>query len=1332
MKKKRSSAVKTAALSVAAIATSLLIGMSAACSNTETPSDKNDDKVTTKQDSQEIKNGNFEFYDDNDGLYPISTPDSWTGATSGNSSASMSGVIKTDKKSWDYITDATLPKTLEDNDDLDSDDENKKNYNGALTDDLPFKNPHEATKSSADEDDREYIANPFTHKYSYNEAGKVIGNDGKEVTTYEDEDGKLFLDQDLKEELDTSVLMLHNYRKSYYTGTETNYKSSTTLTLEANTACKISVWVKTSDLYVDDAKGERSEVTCERGAYIKVDSSIGGNALDSFKIRNINTEQLNKGKDTVENNGWIEYTVYVEASTFAETTVNLTLGLGENDGGGVYTVEGYAFFDDITFEKYINIGELTEKNSSFATEIRANDTEEAPANTSYPLAPDAKTEFRVDTFKGTTNDGGNVVDRTDNFNSADRSFFIDFASSTKDNAITLDADNVSAGLTVQETSTGKYVASKNNDDALRQDVGKLENGAASAYLSNKLKGNGLDIASDFIATLKITDDFGWTLPVETPYKDKLTGALKSAASLPGVQNETSALVMLSAWGAPYEANITDAGFEIADGEYVLASFWLKTSDFNSKTAATVTVVDAEDKSNSANFTIDTTTQIKTTIGDQKDVYDGWVRCFVRVANTSKSETAKKFIIKVNIGSTSIKGTSSTDYQNGWVAVANPSIIKLDEDVYGYTSGLANTASLTFTETKTTSLNSFDTEQGDKNEIKTDLAIPSSYTGANGASISVAPTGKDALEYDKTNANAYAGLLNKNNLDNYKDKEWFTKLSKLAGLEGLTNDQIWNKLAGEYTVQPLLIVNTVRKFDEVSKIYNYGYIGNSSSVSANGYAAVSVRVKASAGAVAYVYLVDSTTEGNEVLSYKTPAYSFWYDDNGNILKGEPKENASKAEKQENIAYTLRGDGLYENGDGKLYANLYNLSKYYDYRFEHEEFFDENGNKVAFENLVTGKTYYADAAKTKLAPHHLVAGNDGNNKIYEYVSGVGEAATYYYMENGVANTNKTVTAIDRSKAATRYENLTSSDYMFVVDGAKYPDKWVTVTFNIKAGSQAKNYRLELWSGKRDEQSSYSSTDDSYVMFDYSSATLDATKYDNSLSYYTDEIIADYKEKITEELPDNEQSIAELEKLAGAKSDLYNYDATYYTFSLYDSSAFIPFNGETAAENQSGYSYNYSDYEESLAFLKLEDATDENNISMTAFIDYSVVDKDIEIIGAPVVDDDHDHDHGDETQPNDGTNAWLLAASIALVVAIFAAAIAIFLRDFIKKHKRKKTSGKNTYNFNKNKRYVRKYVKANGDAPIADNTPAEDEATTEEPATEEAPEQKPEGDSDNAKPE
>lgn len=1337
MKKKKSTVLKSALLGVMAFATSLSVGLSA-CQKTTEDDDK--DSTTSKVDTQELKNGNFEFYKDNKGLYPISTPNDWTGSVTGNSSASMSGIIDTRKDRWDYITDESLPDVLEENNEKKSSDESKKDYNGAMPDDLPYVNPHIATDSSSEEENaKDYIPNPFTHEYRYevNDDGEAVyyDNDGNEITVYanEDEYGKLYLDEDYEELFETSVLMIHNYRRGYYTGTETSYKSSTNLILEANTACEISVWVKTCNLTFDGAKSTRTPVEFERGAYIKVDTQVGGNSISSFYIRNINTEKLNTDN---ENNGWVQYTVFVEASTFANTSVTLTLGLGENS---VYTVEGYAFFDDITYTKYLNADKMSESNEVYKNDFYGKDFG-VQDPVCFPLEPDPDTEFRVDkeTYWVKSETEEKVTQVTDNNYFYHNAFLIDCASTTKgDGDFTFDFHNdpeaenkIYGGLTVEETSTGKFVSSKGTPTSSNIEWVAAD---ANAYIPTKLGADGLDVSDDILYSTTIKDG-DWSFNYNgTPYGEKLTDALKTAVDLPGVVNgETSALVILSAMGAPYEVNITNKLFTIEDGKYALISFWIKTENMKGKNAATITAVEIDENGketkNSSSFKIDSTTEPNTNIGDEENVYKDWIRCFIRVGNTSKE--TKSFIIKVNFGETTIKGTTKNSYTAGWLAMVNPSFLDLDKSVYGYSSGVSHSATLSFTEEASNTSHNFDSAEDSK--LKADIASPNSYTGINGASIHINPTDSNLAEgnedYNKTNSNKFAGLVNKEYFEskNYEGKQWYDSLIAVAG----SSD--WKAIFGEYTVQPLLIVNTVREFKE-KNVYNYGFVGKSSSVSSSGYTAVSVRVKASMGAIANVYLVEDKPSRAEVLGYSVPAYNFWYDSEGNILKDKPVDGASSAEKKENIAYTIRKDGLYENGDGKLYANFYNLERYYDITFEHENFFDEDGNAIAFEKLETGKTYYANAEKTKYAPHYLIAGGNGNSKVYCYNEGIDGETSYYYMEKSKVNTSKVVYGVDTEVAKLRYDerDAKATPYQFTIDttteeGAKYADKWVTVTFYIHAGSESKSYRLELWSGYRDVESSYSMTEDqnysgSYVVFDYSSISLNQSTYENLRNAYVNEIVAEYREMITDELADNDANISELEALAGKKSDIFNYEAKYYTFSLYDSPDFIPFNGETASKNQSGYSYDYTESEEQLSFLKVVDdgkgkaGSGEEIYTMSAFIDYSTQDKDVEIIGIPTVSEGNNNNDTNDNKGND-SNFWLLFASIALVVVIIGAMIAVFVRDFLKKHRVfNKTASKNTYNFNKNKRYVRKYVKANGEAPVIVEDDVDESILSDEPVEE-----------------
>ncbi len=1316
---------------VAAVATTFALALAPSCANNETSTEEEDENTRTRQDTQTIKNGNFEFYDDNDGIYFISPADNWTGGTTGNSSSSMSGIIDTSKKTWDYMTDPSLPATLENNDDLEADDENKKDYNGALTDDLPFSDPHEATASDAVTDDYKYIDNPFTHKYNYNAEGKVTDLDGNVVTTYEDEDGNLYLDEAHTTPVETSVLMLHNYRKSYLTGTESYYTSSTTVTLEASTAAEISVWVKTSDLYFGGSDNTRTAVKGERGAYIKVDTTIGGNTLDSFKIKNIDTSILNpKPADggKWQDNGWVEYTIYVEATSFASTNVTITLGLGEDD---IYTVEGYAFFDDVSLTKYKNSDLLKQAVEEDGEDFDALITED---NTCSLLDPDGKSTFRVDKEVVQTNDGDNAVEHVNDNNFNDRAFFIDLASYTSKTPVVLDSTSVSAGLTVEKTNTGSYVSSKNG--VTTTNIGVLDNGAGNAYLPTKLKeNNGLNTAEDLLATLSITDDENWSTSLGGNYASALTDALKSAATLPGADGNTNAIVMLSTYGASYQAEIVNNDiFTLDKDQYVLVSFWVKTSDTESGSTPTITVRDSNDDNNYGSFSIDSTDVATVKINDEEDVYDGWVQCFVRVANNTEEKSSFKIV--VNYGPTTIQGTSVSSYKSGWIAVSNMAITSLDEDVYSYTSSGSYLASLSLSEDDDNSSFYFDDEQGNKGEIKNDIAIPESYSGVNGASADVNVNAAEDSEYNESNRNDLAGLINKEYLSEYKTQKrtWYSAIAALYNInENATDDEIWNIIAGPYSVQPLLIVNTVREIaDKTDGIYNYGFIGSNSSVSASGYTAISVRVKVSRGAIANVYLVDTDPSSKQVLSYEIPEYTFWYDDDGNVLKGEPKENASVDELRANIAYRLRTDGLYENGDGKLYANLYNLDIYYDSEFEHESFYDADGKAVNFNDLVQGEIYYANAEKTAYAPHYLIAG-ENTAKVYKYNAGLGDDATYLYMTDGVADENKVVNGFDTTLATLRYDGKTMADnpYQFTIDAREnnspYADKWVTVTFYVHGGSKSTSYKLELWSGYRDEEQTEDVQDGSFVVFDKSSISVTETTYNSMLSYYTNAIIDDYKNSLDVTLPDNDGNIADYEKLAGEKSNKFNYTATYYTYTLYDSATYVPFNGETAEDGEEGYAYSYSDYDESLAFLKVEDDTmGGGEIMMSAFIDYSAVDKAVELSGST----DVEEDTTEETTPESDSNVWLLAASIAIVIAILIAIISIVIRDIVKRNRRnKKSAGKNSFNFNKNKRYVKKYVKANGEAPVKEEnvdaslledapaTPAEDvksDAEAEDTAT------------------
>lgn len=1353
--KPKNSKFKAVAFSLATVATSCVM-FAAACEAPAT-SNNDDDKTTTKIDTQLLKNGNFEFFDDNDGKYFISTAENWS-STSTTTPDSMSGIIGTSYDKWAAFTDSELPEELWANELRDSDDEDKQNYNGVMPEDLPFKNTHTAIVKDAvdrDEDgktddsalseedgDVEYIANPYTRQYRWDEDGKLFDAEGNEVTTYS-KDGKLYLDEKYEDPVDahTNVLMIHNYREADNYGTQTSYSPSVSLSLEANTAAKVSVWVKTSDLYFGGPNDTRTEVDGQRGAYIQIAQTVGGNTIDSFYIKNIDTSKLNPYNESTGtwekgNNGWVEYTVYVNACDYSPTTISVTVGLGESTAN---TCEGYAFFDDISYEKYFNYEDMVEGNGG----EEAFDA--AVADTTCTLLSEAEDKiFPVD--KNVINDQGNggvVIDRYSDKNT----YYIDLTSSATRTEIDF-AAAATMGLTVDENN---YVSSRNNDYTV-VNANRLDNGAGNANLpigirENSNYANGLITANDVLANLNITSAAGWSSNIGGNYEQIIDDALRSAAALPGVENDsTDALLMLSAGRASYETVLTDESFTVGAGEYKIISFWVKTSEMKGNTAATFTVRDTSNDKNSAEFSVDSTTQPVITINDT-EVYEGWTQCYILVANELENEEdAKQFEIVFNFGPTTIKDTTPTSYHGGWAAMTNFHILEVDEDAFGFADTSTKTATLTFNEENSGSGNAFDKAFGNGNEIQSGIARPANYNGVNGNSATVKNVATEITGYDAVNENDYAGLISKEYYDNYKtyieDHPDLFDNNLGSTLKALFS-KTWEELTGtnSTSVQPLLIVNAVREIAGKSGIYNYGYIGKSTTYSSDSYTATSVRVKVTGNAVAKVYLVDSTTK--EVMGYSLPEYTFWYDEEGNVLYNEPDADANETVKKANIAYFLRDDGLYEDRDGNLFANIYNLTR--EYYSESESYFDSNGVQITFDELEKGKIYYSNASKTAYSGHYLVT--DDGERIYSYASGTGTETVYNYMVNETVdettvkkvNTNYSVKGFkiaDENDASSdgihlRYDNrncTTFNPYCFTIDTIANPelmDKWVTVRFYVHTGSETKNYRLELWSGSRDSEQTAGVEENSYVMFDYDSVSLSESTYNALMSYYNGEIVKDYVSTLIEngttEFDTTSDNLDYFAELAGSKSDKYNYEATYYTFTLYDSSNYVPFNKETAGENETGYDYNYADYAEKLSFLKVEDYDNESNPVKSMFIDYSTMEQTVSVGTAPESPEEDDHD--DHEHSDDETNVWMLASSIALVAAIVLVLIAMMVRSLLKNRKRKKTSSKNTYNYNKNKRYVKTYIKANGEAPVSEDKDDEAEVTDETPADEAAEEAQPE---------
>lgn len=1282
-----------------------LSGIAAACKDKTDDGTDEEDKKTSVEDSQLLKNGNFEFFEtpseDKKAEYYLYNPTSWSGAAS---SYTKSGIIGTSQKAWEALTAENLSERLDRNNDLDSNDSNYKDeyidFNGLKSSDLLYKDTYAALndKDEDNPDRKEFIENPETHYSVVKEGDNYYATvDGDKKQVYVDDKGDYYLAKngDKFEEPISHVLMVHNYSTSH-NGLAQNY-SSVTVELPANTAAEISVWVKTA--YLKYQQG--SDVEQDRGANITVTHTAGSTTLDDFSITGINTEKLIKEGSTAGSNGWVQYTVYVNACDFTSSNITLKLGLGEES----YKAEGYAFFDDVKVSKFKSLDSEGCSYSDNISKLNVNGK-----NAVCDLASDESEKiFIADSY---SRNGGAITDVrfSKNFH-----YFIDLASSEDYRPI--DFANAKAGLTVDDDD---YVSSTSYDGKLKGFTTSSLTSVANAKLPKNF--TSLITEKDLLAYVKA----GYTFTsADTEYYETLNSALKSADSLPKVNSATqnNMLVMLSAYGAAYTSSFD---LSVAGKGHKIVSFWVKTSDMGGSKAATITVTEKINEETTATLAVEST-DVTTDIDDNnKDIYNGWVQCFVFIENqNSGTSGARDINFEFSFGNTTIKDTTLSAYKFGWAAIANVQVLDVDEDVFSYTGSGTYSTTLTITEDEEKTTNVFDEVYGSQsNKIKTDIVNPSTYSGVNGASSTVVNNGAVSLPFDEINNNANAGLINKKYFESYKDKGWYSQLLNSFNVSSADATVAWNEIFGSASTQPLIIVNSLRDgylqvkgataetyknyytkdedgnfvavgedddFDETITYYNkkqvlnYGFIGSNQTISADGYSTVSVRVKVSAGAVAYVYLVDSTA-GKEVLTFNAPNYSFYYDEDGNVLKGEPKENATLAEQRANLLYTLRSDGLYEDENGKIFANTLNYIKTYE--DESVVYYNADGEIVSFDDLEDGEVYYT---QNKQIANHFLSTKDGK-RVYEYKDGA-----YYYLVDNKATT--LVNTFDINYA--RYNNTkVDESYCVKIDGNEsgVAGKWITVNFVINAGSEAKNYRLEVWSGARDEFATEGNTQNGTVIFDYSYATVSDG---NSASDYENEIkqayisVLDKKNLLKDEaISSSTENVKYFSDLVAkyisegklSESDLNeypvlkNYTAHYYTFSLYDSQTYVPFNKDTASENQTGYDYDVNNYSETLSYLSVKD-----DDSYSIFADYSSIDQSFTINS----DDDSDNggNDGEEEEKKDTSTVWLLVSSILLVVALVFAVAAIMIKDAVKKMRRNKVTGKNNYDQQKRTRYMRK---------------------------------------------
>ncbi len=1208
------------------MAATLALGVFSACKTADDDAEEEETPAALPTDSQLLKNGNFEFYsemmkEESELRAVLNTPSSWSFSSGSPSSDTKSGLIDLDY--WETIT---TPKY-----EFKSITDAYTNWDqGNIYDKLLFfykcDNPNNNSEYDPFEDAYDALSSNSEEKKFFNEQA-FSSVDFEDVQYLRDELGEgenktvtLHGDTAEKQQEDRGILMIHNRRTSDgAVGTAQSYSSSTTLTLKAGTAAKISVWVKTANLrhYYADAKEEGSEldgieVKSEAGAYIGVTQTVGGTTLDQMQIKNINTEVTKGDKDADDyQNGWEQYTVYVRASTFASTTVKLVLGLGQGNSDDRYeAVNGYALFDDASCE-IIDTDEYDDATKNLTAQYTCNVS---------------------DKKKDKLFDATYLADETD----YDNTFAIDLYAGEGYDKLTL---SPTFDLTEEKSGNTVYTSEK-IDSSLRDNRGNEYGDKASitAVKSfNDIKNEATNGYLKNIAKKDFSDNF------------------------PFAKDEQNIMLLLSTNGAAYTAKLTDASFSLGKDERLLISFFVKTSEvITGRTGASITLVDGENKTTISAF--DSTTVDTIDINDgKKDIYDGWVQCFFFVENATEDETPKEFSLEFSLGPTSIASSNKYAYGQGYAAFANFETRKLNKTEYSYasTGDRAKKVSLTgFVEDTTV----FDSATA-SSDIEHGLGTPQNFKGVLAGSDWMTPDGTP----NTPPAGLKTGLLNHKNVANYGDI-----LSSFTG--GSLDEAAWTKLFGDENnaartaLQPLVVMNPT-----ADPMPSYGYFASNATISANSYQKISLRVKLSAGAKATVYLTDisefSSAGYNTALAPNAPKVTYWYDENGNIMKSDPSKKGFN--KNTGTAFELQTNGLYlktDSDDTSYYANLKNYK-------------EKDGNLV-------------------LGDDTTVAFYGHENKYYAYRTENADG-TYSYsteVKDLYENGGKEIARYDFT------EKSFPESVIEVENTSAKASQWITVTFYVHTGSEEKNYRLEVWAGDRYGNSTIPAG--GYVFFDrYSSSSI--SNYDTLLA----DAVADLED-------DDGMNL-------GENGNLPEEYAQYYTFTFYDSVNYLRYDvNEDEDEVGNLYaSYDQSAYSESLIYLKYNDADGSRTgtPSYIRFLDYGASDVTV-TPDTPAEDDDNEEE--DDSDPISTGDILLIVSSALLGFVLIFAIVMLTIRHFAEK-RRRTTAKKTTVKDNRYKPSAKKaepveaeeenpFVKNRKEKEAAEQAKAEEAEKEPEPAS------------------
>lgn len=1165
-----------------ALLLSMLMGSSvvalAACDG-ETSSDSSTSSSTSVSSPEEIEeteeekkyliqNPNFSTVSDDNLKYFSTSTTSWTRAANSvstgtaQSSKAASGIIDTSNAAWESLTtttDGVNVATL-------TEAQAKSKWNTlTLKDKLAY---YEAWEDNNDDDDKKLSDLDFYQSVTIDEDDIKGFADIKNPRTWNYSETEA-----AKDDYDSHVLMIHNdydTTSNHMQGTAQKYTSSSTVTVAAGTAVQLSLWVKTVDLKCATTDNrEDGQTPVDKGAYIRITHSVGNQQLEPLEIKNINTQLMGIGDD--ENNGWKQYTFYLNGSSFADTTFTLVLGLGQGGGDDVNGyVNGYAFFDDIQCKSI-------------------------PLST-YDAATESLEKFTLEHTE--------AEEKTVNaFNDDSATFALDFSGSTF-----VASDYLTKLHGGKTYFSYEYTTETNTTDGVFTAVGTPASGIAKAdgtkkptSLASVINGSN-DVATVFANPADMLN--GNNRHLKAAYNNYLLGEDDAESKFYTAlgENNKATLMLLSAEGAALTAKNAQT-LTLKEGEYLAFSFFVKTSAMNGTAGATVTLKDEHGNALATIASIDSTTATPVSVDGDDDVYDGWQQCFFFIS----AEKDATLTLTFQLGPTTVIGTTQDAYKPGFAAFAGFKTYNFKDsegNILEEEFDLAATGTyakvVTVADSKTSNNDNFDSVSAVSpagKGIKEGYANPKNYKLYEGNATKVYKP--DETEF-ATLGNG-AGLLNQEYAKAYDEAGILGKL----GATSTTSKERWEDVFGGGLLgtanQPLVIYNN--KYASKS----YGFVGETKTVAANNYAAISMRIKVSAGAKAYVYLIDTDDDSfNKTLSVARNI-TYWYDDDGNVCASDP--TASDFQDKQ-IALIRAENGLYTVNEAwwktvstaevptEYYANLQAYGK------------PVGGNLL----LAEGFTPYDYNGKWQHA---------GNNGIafYGYEETTAEDGTVTrkaYTDEDKETEHLVQDFANLTQLPVRFEAEAARELYFEIDGTATNGEWADVTFFIKAGEVAKNYRLEIWSGARNNTKTEGMPESAYVIVDSRNVgTLDETTYTDNLTAREDDATDSFKS----------------------------------VFSFFDTAKFLRYNKDMDV-NKVGNSYdNYAQSEkvEGVAYLTYQA---ENKFE--TYVDFSL--SELAVATDPV---EEEEEEPEDTETDSEVNVWLLVSSIVVAAVLVLAVISLIVR-------------------------------------------------------------------------